>query len=90
MIDECVTNIHSLSTLMNTCGAGYFLPGEKGEQGKNVHYIYQTHPYKTLNSANDYFPFPPYEHLWGDLGDPGPTGKTILKTTTQSFCNMLL
>ena len=73
---------------MNTCGVVYLLPGKQGAPGKNVHNIYQTPLYKTLNSVNDCFPLPPYEHLWGDLGGPGPRGKTIHKTTTQSFCNM--
>ena len=44
--------------------------------------VHQRRPLKIINSVNDSFLFPPYEHLWGD---PGPPGKNAQRANYTFF-----
>ena len=81
----------SSSAFYNTCGMAYLLPGRQGEQGKKAYHIPNTSStqWKALHSVNDFFLFPPWEHSWGTLGDPGAPGETTQKHT-HSLNNMFL
>ena len=61
------------------------------QQALQVHQVQRVHQVRIVHcdpsllihkhlNVNDCFPHPlPLQHLWGDLGDPGPAGKNASK-----------